>query len=151
MSSTTLTGQDVVIINGTVFTDVADGDWASIEFPNELAQIKAGKNGNYLYALNNSGKICNVTLRVPIGGALDKFLNNILVTMEADFSAFNLMTGSFSKRVGDGAGNVVAKEYDMNGGIIKKHPGAKANAEGTPEQSVTVWDLQFANAPASIA
>ena len=147
----TLTGDDVAIINDQVFTQVADGDWAVIDFPNDLVNVKQGKNGVTVYALNTSGLTANATFRVPVGGTLDKFLNNLLVTMKSNFASFNLITGTFTKQVGDGAGNITAKQYDLSGGVFKKQAGAKANAEGDAAQGVMVYELVFANAAASIA
>jgi len=45
MSVTSLTGRDTVIINGTVFNDLADGDCAALTFPTPLTALKTGKNG----------------------------------------------------------------------------------------------------------
>lgn len=148
--STSLTGSDVTIINGRVFADLADGDCVNLDYPNELASVKTGKNGNVMYAFNETGRQTTVTLRVLRGSADDKFLNNLLSKMKANFSGFVLMTGEFVKKVGDGEGNVTDDTYIMSGGIFTKNVGAKNSAEGDTEQSVSIYEIQFANAPRAL-
>jgi hypothetical protein len=140
-----LTGADVIVINGRVFHDLADGEAVNIAFDNDLAAMKVAKDGNGIYALNLTGIVSHVTARVLRASADDRFMNSLMQQMMNDFSGFNLMSGSFTKRVGDGAGNVAGDVYQMSGGIIKKMPGAMTSAEGNTDQSVTVWEMLFRN------
>jgi len=149
--SISLTGQDTIIINNRVISDLADADCGTLNFPNELASLKTGKNGNAIYALNNTGKECDVVLRVVRGSEDDKFLNGLLAVQNANFSAFILMSGEFIKKVGDGQGNVNNDTYIMNGGIFSKQVGAKSNVEGDSEQSVAIYEMKFANSPRVIS
>ena len=41
--SCSLTGSDVVKINNRIFNDLADGDAATLSYPNDLAVVKTGK------------------------------------------------------------------------------------------------------------
>jgi hypothetical protein len=68
-----------------------------------------------------------------------------------DPSAFNLITGQFVKRTGDGKGNVSNVTYDLAGGIFSKTPVAKTNVEGDTEQSVVVWNLLFSNGTRTVS
>lgn len=145
MNSVSLTGEDVVVIGGRVFHGLADQDYVTLEFPNDLANMKVSKEGNSIYALNQSGIMVKVTLRVLMGGPDDQFLNAQVQQMLNDFSGFLLMAGSFTKRVGDGAGNVKNVLYQMAGGIFQKYPGAKSNSEGDTDQSVAVYEMMFRN------
>lgn len=145
MNSVSLTGEDVVVIEGRVLHGLADADYISLEFPQDIANMKVSKEGNSIYALNQSGIMVKATIRVLMGGADDQFLNSRLQQMLNDFSGFHLLTGSFSKRVGDGAGNVKSVIYQLAGGIFQKYPAAKSNAEGDTEQSVAVYELMFRN------
>lgn len=145
--SISLTGSDTIQINGRVFADVADGDCAVLEFPNDMAVLKPGKNGNVLYALDESGRQANFTLRLIRGSEDDKFLNSLLVQQMANFAGFVLMDGEFVKRIGDGVGNIQADTYIVSGGIFQKQVEAKSNQEGDTDQSVSIYQMIFANAP----
>ena len=147
MSTVSLTGSDVIIINNRVLSDLADGDAAMLAFANEIATLKTGKNGNSIYALNQTGRECDVTLRVIRGSADDKFLNNILALQNQDFGSFVLMSGEFIKKIGDGQGNISNDTYIMSGGIFNKIPEAKSNQEGDVEQSVVIYNVKFSSAP----
>ena len=147
---TALTGKDTIKINGRILNDFIDGDTAYLKFPNEKVQAKTGKNGNNIFAYNYTGKICDLTLRLIRNGADDIFLNNLNFALDNNPPGFSLMTGEFTKNVGDGSGNIKGETYVMSGGIFKKNPEVKENADGETEQAVVVWELLFTNSPRSI-
>lgn len=146
----TLTGKDTVIINNRVLSDLADQDCAMLDFPNELANLSTGKNGNTVYALNNNGEHANVTMRVLRGSADDKFLNSLMNQQKANFAGFVLMTGEFIKRVGDGEGNVSNDTYILSGGIFVQNINARENTTGDTEQSIAIYNLRFSRSPRTI-
>ncbi len=150
MASISLTGDDTIIINGHVFNNLADGDVVDLTFPNDIAAVKTGKNGNSIYSLNEMGKQSECKIRVLRASADDKFLNGLLAQQQANFAGTVLMIGEFIKKVGDGLGNITADKYVMSGGVFSKIPEAKSNVEGTPEQSVAVYTLKFSNSPRAI-
>ena len=145
MPAVSLTGEDVVVLNGRVLHDVADNDFVHLEFDNDLANLKVSKDGNTIYALNQTGNMVKATLRLLLGSADDIALNSRLQSQKNDFSGFTLLTGSFTKRVGDGAGNVKNVVYSLANGIFKKMPNALTNAEGNVEQSVAIYEAIFYN------
>lgn len=145
MASVSLTGNDTVIVDGRILADLADGDTAALDFPNNLAEAKVGKNGNTIYAFNSTGRTVTATVRVIRGSADDKFLNSRMNEYINDSAAFLLLEGEFIKRAGDGQGNVTNDIYRLRGGIIQKMPATKENVEGDTEQSVAVWQVVFAN------
>lgn len=150
MSSVALSGNDTIILNNRVIADSADGEVCSLTFPNDIASLKTGKNGNSIYGLNESGKQCEVKIRVIRGSADDKYLNNLIVQQQANFAGTILSTGEFVKKLGDGQGNISRDTYIMSGGIFTKLVEAKSNVEGEVEQSVSVYTLKFSNAPRAI-
>ena len=150
MGSVSLTGDDVIQIDGRGINDLADQDSVALTYPEDLAKVKASKNGNTIYAFNNMGRITECTIRVLLGSDDDKYLNSRMQEMINDFSAFTLVTGSFSKRVGDGKGGLNSDIYQMSGGIFKKQVEAKTSSEGDTEQSVAVYTIQFGNSSKSI-
>lgn len=150
MPAVSLTGQDTAQIDGIILQTLADGNPFDITFPEALATIKVGKNGNSIYAKNEQGRRCDVALRVLLGGVDDKYLLGKIAQWKADPSLFALIIGMFNKRVGDGQGNVQSKVYNCTGGVIQRQPDAKTAAEGDTDQSVAVYNLQFANCDISI-
>lgn len=147
MSTVSMTGADTIKINDRILSDLADGDCVAMTFPNDIAAVKTGKNGNSLYSLNESGKQAEMVLRVIRGSADDKFLINLLAQQQNNFAGFVLMIGEFTKRAGDGLGNVGNDTYICSGGIFSKQVEAKSNVEGDTEQSISMYHLKFANAP----
>ncbi len=147
MSAVSLSGSDTININNTVLADLADGNCVDLTFPNDIGNVKTGKNGNSIYVFNESGKQCEVKIRVLRASADDKFLNNLLAQQQANFAGTVLMTGQFIKKVGDGLGNISSDTYIMGGGIFTKIPEAKTNTEGETEQSVTIYTIKYSNAP----
>lgn len=138
-----LTGNDVVTLNGRVFHDFAQNDIIMLDFAEELVKVQASKNGNVVYGLNENGKMSTLTLRLLLGSSDDRYLNSLLASQTTDLSGFILIVGSFVKRVGDGAGNVTNVIYNTLGGVLEKIPGAKTNTTGEVEQSVAVWLVRF--------
>ncbi len=147
MSTIALSGNDTVVINNRNLVDLADGDCVMLSFPNDVAQVKTGKNGNSLYALNESGRQCELTMKLVRGSADDKFMNNLLIQQTANFAGTVLMQGQFVKQVGDGQGNVAHDTYIVSGGVFTRQIDAKSNVEGDTEQSVSVYRMKFTNAP----
>lgn len=150
MSAVALSGSDTININSTVLADLADGNCVELTFPNDISNVKTGKNGNSIYGLNESGKQCEVKLRVLRGTADDKFLNNLLVQQQSNFAGFTLLTGQFIKKIGDGLGNILSDTYVMSGGVFTKQVEGKNNVDGDTEQSVAIYTLKFSNAPRAL-
>lgn len=150
MASVALSGQDTIILNNQVLTGLADGDCVMLEFPNEIATVKIGKNQNAIYGFNAQGQLANVKIRLVRGSADDKFLNSLLTQQQQNFSGSVLLIGEFVKLIGDGAGNVINDTYILSGGIFDKQIMAKSNVEGDAAQSVSEYEIKFAAAVRAI-
>lgn len=146
--SVSLTGNDVLTLNGRVFTDFANNAIATLTFDADLVTVQTSKDGNIVYALNEAGKSASLTLRLILGSSDDRYMNSLLASLRRDMSSFVLILGSFVKRVGDGKGNVKNVIYNVTGGIITKIPGASMNTTGDVEQSIAEWELRFGDASA---
>lgn len=147
MGSVAMTGNDTITLNNQIFADLADGNCVELTFPNDIASVKTGKNGNSIYGLNETGKQCEVKLRLIRGSSDDKFMNALLAQQQANFSGFPLMIGQFIKKLGDGQGNITSDTYIISGGVFTKQVEAKMNVEGESEQSVSIYTMKFSNAP----
>ncbi len=145
MATFSLSGSDTAIIGGVSLIDVADGDWFTLTFPNQLAESKTGKNGNSIFALNATGLNADATARIIRGSFTDKQLDSLLQEQLQDFASFQLLDGHFVKRAGDGSGNITSDTYDTSAGIFTFQVDAKSNAEGDTDQSVSVYRFKFAN------
>lgn len=145
-----LTGKDVIVLNGRVMKNFADGDLAALTFDGDLMSVKASKDGNTIYALNEQGRVSELKLRLLLGSSDDKFMNSLLASMKSDPAGFILVIGSFTKRVGDGAGNSSLVVYQCVGGAFSKMPAAMSNAAGNTDQSVVEWSLKFGNADRAV-
>lgn len=150
MSTLAMSGDDSIMINGRIFSDLADVDAVALTFPNDIANVKTGKNGNSMYGLNETGRQSEVVMRLIRGSADDKFMNNLLAQQMNNFAGFPLMVGEFTKKVGDGQGNITRDTYVMSGGVFQRQVDAKMNVEGDTEQSVSVYRLKFSNNPRAI-
>ena len=147
MGTVTLSGSDVILINTRNIVDLADGDCVTLDFPNDIAALKTGKNGNTIYSLNETGNQCEVKIRVLRGSADDKYLNNLMVQQQANFAGTVLNFGEFIKKLGDGEGNITNDTYILQGGIMTKQIPGKNNVEGDTEQSISIYSMGFAKAP----
>jgi hypothetical protein len=141
MSSAAMSGNDSLTINNRIFADLADGDAMVLTYPNEIAQVKTGKNGNAIYGLNESGKQADLVIRLIRDSSDDKFLNGLLSSQLTNFAGFTLMFGEFVKKVGDTKGNISNDTYILSGGVFTKQVEAKSNVEGDTEQSVSIYHM----------
>jgi hypothetical protein len=142
----TLSGSDTCTINNQALADFADGNFVECTFPNDLANVKTGKNQNSIFGFNAAGVQAEVKIRLVRGGNDDKFLQNLLTQQNNNFSGTVVLTGTFIKKLGDGQGNITSDTYILGGGIFQKIPDGKSNAEGETEQSIAIYALKFASA-----
>lgn len=140
-----LTGNDTLTLWGRVFSNLADGDAATVKFSNNLVNGKTGKNKNTIMSKNEMGNNADMVLRILRGSSDDKFLMQKLAQIEKDFASFVLAEGSAVKRVGDGDGTTTRDVYTLKGGTISKKVDYADNVEGSTEQGVSVYNLFFAS------
>lgn len=143
--SVSLSGADTIQLDSRILNDLADQDAVKLTYPNDIAAVKASKNGNTIYAFNETGRLVECEVRVLLGSSDDKYLNSRLQEQKNDFSTFILFTGSFAKRVGNGQGVISTVVYQCSGGVVKKQVEAKTSSEGDTEQSVAVYMISFGN------
>lgn len=149
MSTYALTGKDTIIINDIPLNDFADGDIGTLEIPNNIFAMQTGKDGNTIFALDESGNNATLTVRLMMSSNDDKRLNG-LVPKSDNFAETILMTGAVVKQVGDGQGNVSYNTYTLAGGMIQKKPNIKTNVNGDTTQAVVEYTILFANGNRSI-
>lgn len=137
-------GQDTITFNDRVLNDLADGDVAVVTYPNELMNVKVGKNGTAIYGVNETGKIAEVKYRLLRGSADDKYFNGQLAIQKGpNPENFVLLTGELVKNIGNGAGAVAGDTTVLSGGVFTKQPDVKTNVEGDPTQAVVEYTVRF--------
>ena len=154
--SISLTGNDTTILSklgaqDRTMSDFGDGDVVLIDIPNNLVEMKSGKNQNAIIAYNAQGKQTTVTLRVIMGSADDKWLNSEITSYLNNKPGYVLLSGEFIKKVGDGKGNITNNIWKFSNGIIQKYPGGKENVDGDTEQALKIYQLVFAHLDSIIA
>ena len=140
----TVTGSDTLVLFDRVLNNMADDDVTTLTFPTELVVIKTGKNKNTLYAKNEQGNNCELVLKLNRGSDDDKFLNSKLLSQNNDLASFVLAKGQFTKRLGDGLGNITNDIYNLEGGVFSKQIEAKENLSGDTAQAVATYTMKFA-------
>ncbi|MDE2019612.1 MAG: hypothetical protein KGJ13_04675 [Patescibacteria group bacterium] len=138
-----LSGSDTIQINNQVLSTLANQNPGRLTFPSELMNVEAGKNGVAVYAENKQGLIAELAIRLALGGVDDKYLNSLLQQQLTGFSSTTLITAVFTKRVGDGSGNITNVVYQLYGGMVQKGIEAIESASGDIEESVAVWPIRF--------
>lgn len=154
-----LTGQDTIKINARLMSDFPSGDICKVTFATDIVTVKTGKNGNAIFASNESGNQATVELRVLRGSDDDKFLNSLLSSYRNAPTRFVLMSGEMIKSLGTGKSaseggaeaEVVADTYVLTGGVFTKLVEGVSNVEGEVEQAVSLYTMMFAIAPRAIA
>lgn len=144
MSIYALTGNDNFILNDRVIKELTDGSTVELAYQNDRVGVSTGKNGNTVFADNRTGTNAVVTLRVVRGGRDDAFLNGLSIQQDRDLPSFPLMNGSFTKRIGDGTGNVRFDNYVLLGGAFQRFPDIQENLVGETEQATAVYTIIFA-------
>ena len=99
-----LTGNDSLILNDRVIKELSDGSTIEVSYQNDRIGMSTGKNNNTVIAENRQGLNASLTLRVVRGGADDRWLNGLSIQQDKDLPSFNLINGSFTKRIGNGQG-----------------------------------------------
>ena len=149
MATYALTGDDSIIINDIPLKDFANNDIGTLDLPNNLFDLATGKNGNTIFALDESGNNATLTVRVLMSSADDKRLNGMIPKSDG-FAQTILATGSVVKQIGDGQGNVSYNTYVLAGGMVQKKPSIKSNVNGDDSKAVVEYVIQFAEANRAI-
>lgn len=139
-----LTGNDSLILNDRVIKELSDGSTIEISYQNDRIGMSTGKNNNTVIAENRQGLNASLTLRVVRGGADDRWLNGLSIQQDKDLPTFNLINGSFTKRIGNGQGSVKYDNYVLLGGAFNRFPDVQENLVGDTEQGTVVYTIMFA-------
>lgn len=141
-----LTGNDNLILNDRPIRDFTDGSTIELAYQNDRVGVSTGKNNNTVFAENRQGTNAVLTIRLVRGSKDDKYFNGLSIKQDKDLPTFQLMNGSFTKRVGDGTGNVTFDNYVLLGGAFQRFPDIQENLVGETEQGTTVYTIIFAKA-----
>lgn len=144
MAIYSLTGNDTLIINKRVINELADNSTIELAFNNDKIGTSTGKNDNTIISDNRQGGNATLTLRVVRGSENDRFFNGLAVLQDRDLPSFQLMSGSFTKRIGNGFGVVRFDNYVLQGGAFQRSVDVQENLNGETEQGVAIYTIFFA-------
>jgi hypothetical protein len=134
-----------------VLADFGHGEIAKLTFATDIATVKTGKNGNAIFASNQSGNQANLEVKVLRGSSDDGALQSQLAAYKADPIGFVLINGTLVKKIGDGAGGISSDTFSLSGGVFTKNVEFISNVEGDVEQAISVYTLQFAFATRTLS
>ena len=97
-------GEDTHILNGSLVSDLGNGDVGAITFPNDSMAHETGFNGNTVYTYSFQGKNAELSLIVLVGSQTEKNLNSFIEQAGRDFSSINLIAYRLTQILGDGVG-----------------------------------------------
>lgn len=137
------TGSDTIEIDGNLINDCANGKVVEVRFPNNISNSEKGKDNNSMITYIANGDICEVTIRVLIGGRTDQYLNLRKAQLKKDSASFVGMKGKFVKRVGDGSGATKKITYNLKNGVFMKNVEAETDTDGDINQTVAVYQIRF--------
>jgi hypothetical protein len=141
-----MSGNDSLVLQNNIFTAFADQSPFELTFPTEIATVKIGKNGNAMFAQNNTGASAEATLRLLRATPDDQLLNGLMAQQLSNFPGFVLLGGTFVKQIGSGTGVITSDTYILAGGIFTMQISAKMNVEGDAEQTISIYKIKFASA-----
>ena len=141
-----LTGKDTIAIDGIPMVNFGPGDVFTGEFPNDVAAVEIGKNGNIVAALNAQGQKFEVVVKPLRGSPEDIYLTQREAEWLHDPAAFVTYTGNFVKRIGDGSGGIASDNYIAAFGVPKKLPAIKENVSGDVSQAIAEHFITFGQA-----
>lgn len=151
MAIYSLTGNDTLIINKRVFSELADNSTIELTFNNDRIGTSTGKNDNTIISDNRQGGNATLTLRVIRGSYEDTVLNGWSVLQDRDLPSFTLMSGTFTKRIGNGFGFVHFDNYVLQGGAFQRSVEVQENLNGETEQAVAIYTIFFSKVTRAIA
>lgn len=143
MENVAITGNGTITIDNRVLADLADGDIATLRFPNDLTTLKTGKNGNTLISSNQTGQQCELEIRVLRGSEDDIFLNSRLTSQKSNQPEFTLIVGEVVQNIGKGDGTLKKDTYRMRNGIFRGNVEVMFSAEGNTDTAVSVYTIEF--------
>lgn len=145
------TGNDSIEIDGKLINDCANGKVVEVRFPNNISNSDKGKDNNSMITYIANGDICEVTIRVLVGGKTDQYLNLRKAQWKKDSPSFVRLEGKFVKRVGDGTGSTKKITYNLKNGVFMKHVETETDTNGDIEQTVAVYQIRFTEGDRTIA
>ena len=155
--SRSLFGADTLLFNARTLADFGSGEVAKITFPNEIASVKAGKEGNTIFVQNVTGLQAVLEIKVIRGSADDHYLLDKVKDYKAYPSLYVLDTATLTKLIGSGlsitggpddaphTGAQTSDKYTLNHGIPTKQQDVITNVDGDTEQAISVYTWTFAN------
>lgn len=144
------TSNDIIEFDGKLLTNLADGDCATITYPNELHGMKTGKGGNTVGAHNEMGREAELVIRVIKGSPDDKRLNSKLIAWKERDDDFTPSKAVFTKVIVVDGG-ITNEVTTLKFGLPVKCVETKENVEGDTEQCISAYQFRFGDSSRALA
>ena len=144
------TGSDILEFNGSLITNVANGDVVTITYPNELMGMVTGKNGNSVAVHNEMGREADAVIRVIKGSPDDKRLNGYVTAWKNRLDTFEPLSATFTKVI-TVDGGITNEVTTLRFGVPVKPVETRENVEGDVEQAIAVYSFRFADSDRALA
>lgn len=138
-----LIGKDNFTLDNIVAANsLANGDVITIAPDGALNNKMITYGGQQVIAEDRNGLAHTLTIRPLVASELDKHLQTKYAEYKTDSPTFVAMNGTATRRLGDGAGNVVNDDFSLSEMTFANAPtNATINTEGDVEQAVREYTL----------
>lgn len=133
---------DTIILNSRLITDLANESVMQITLPNDVIVRTAAKDGNVVFSVNEEGYRSEITLRVLLGSADDKFLNGLCLPSTGDITTAIAFPLIVTKIYGDGTGSQSKAQYTIeNCMMTKTSPDYINSTTGDVNQGISEYSM----------
>lgn len=138
-----LIGKDNFTLDNIVAANsLANGDVITIAPDGALNNKMITYGGQQVIAEDRNGLAHTLTIRPLVASELDKYLQMKYAEYKADSPSYVAMNGTATRRLGDGAGNVVNDDFALSEMTFATAPtNATINTEGDVEQAVREYTI----------
>lgn len=144
MGKMSFAGTDTVIIDDRPITDLFDGTFATLTYPNDIASGINGFDNNTAVVSLPAGEKAQLTLRLLAGNDDDKYLNQRFNQWKNNKATFVALSGTLVKHFGDGTGQTTNKRQELINGYFLRKVDTEMDAGGGSNQTTSTYILEFA-------
>lgn len=138
-----LIGKDnFTLDNISAANSLANGDVITIAPDGALNNKMITYGGQQVIAEDRNGLAHTLTIRPLVGSELDRHLLAKYAEYKEDSPSYSAMTGTATRRLGDGAGNVMNDDFVLTEMVFANSPSnATINTEGSVDQAVREYTI----------
>jgi hypothetical protein len=136
-------GSDIIEIDDRLLTDFADGDVATLTFPNQKITKFSGDEGNTITVENANGTQAQLQLRILQNSRDYQYLKLRMAQQDADIVSMKKLTARFTKVTGNENGKLTKDTISCYGGNFLNNVQFIKGKNGNVEAAVAVFTILF--------